>query len=138
VDGDTRDQNGRFKAGHPGGPGRPRRCIEADYLAVLSAAVPLETWRQIAEAAAQAAAGGDHRAREWLSAYLLPRPDGEMLLRLAGAELAGADPIAAQAEHAWIANLFAEQFAKRQGLDSTEALTRHQAVQTVVRALGSG
>jgi hypothetical protein len=33
---DHRDaQNGRFLPGYPGGPGRPRRAIEADYLAAL-------------------------------------------------------------------------------------------------------
>jgi hypothetical protein len=44
-----RDDNGRFAKGNPGGPGRPRRAVEADYLAALSQAVPLEKWRDIVE-----------------------------------------------------------------------------------------
>jgi hypothetical protein len=71
--GNGRDAQGRFAPGHPGGPGRPRRTVEHDYLATLSSAVPLDRWRRIVERAATDAEGGDSRAREWLSAYLLGR-----------------------------------------------------------------
>jgi hypothetical protein len=71
--GNGRDAHGRFAPGHPGGPGRPRRTVEFDYLTVLSSAVPLDRWRRIVERAATDAEGGDSRAREWLSGYLLGR-----------------------------------------------------------------
>jgi hypothetical protein len=37
-----RDEHGRFLKGHPGGPGRPRRAIEREYLGVIGKAVTLE------------------------------------------------------------------------------------------------
>lgn len=66
-----RDENGRFTAGNPGGPGRPRRAIERQYLAALSDAIPLDEWRAIVSRAVQDAKDGDAKAREWLSRYAL-------------------------------------------------------------------
>jgi hypothetical protein len=68
---DGRNANGTFATGNPGGPGRPRRAIEREYLATLADAVPLETWREICLAAVDAAKSGDPKAREWLSRLLL-------------------------------------------------------------------
>ena len=48
-----RKSNGRFGKGNKGGPGRPPRDIEADYLATLSDTAP-----------------ADYRAREWFGKYL--------------------------------------------------------------------
>ena len=55
-----------------------RRPVERDYLAVLSEAVPLETWREIYREAAERAKAGDAKARDWLTRYLL----GEKPMRL--------------------------------------------------------
>jgi hypothetical protein len=69
-----RHDNGRFAKGNRGGPGRPRRVVEANYLAALFDAVPLDTWERICDQAVAQALRGDHRAREWLSNYLIGRP----------------------------------------------------------------
>jgi len=95
TNGDTRDAHGRFAPGNPGGPGRPRRSVEADYLRTLSDAVPPERWAAIVEAAVSEAEAGDAAARAWLARYLLPEPPakGEVpaLVRLAAAEMNGGD-----------------------------------------------
>jgi hypothetical protein len=39
--GDGRDRGGRFAKGNPGGPGRPPRTTEANYLIALTDVVPL-------------------------------------------------------------------------------------------------
>jgi hypothetical protein len=69
-----KDTLGRFLPGNPGGPGRPRRDVERRYLAVLSEAVSVETWRAIVARAADDALAGDPAARQWLGAYLLGQP----------------------------------------------------------------
>jgi hypothetical protein len=65
------DHRGRFTVGNAGGPGRPRRAVERDYLRALNAAVSLHDWREIVEAAVARAKEGDAKAREWLARYLL-------------------------------------------------------------------
>jgi hypothetical protein len=67
--------NGRFLPGNSGGPGRPRRLTEAAYLAALAEEVPLEVWRIICQRAVRDALAGDHKARDWLSRYLMGNPD---------------------------------------------------------------
>ena len=86
---------GKFAAGNPGGPGRPRRETERDYLRVTIDAVPLDLWRQIVESTVTAAGQGDRHAREFLASYLLGRAEGvaSTLHSLAVEELAGSDPI---------------------------------------------
>jgi hypothetical protein len=84
--GTDRDVRGRFLPGSPGGPGRPRRAVETDYLAALSEAVPLARWRAIVETAADQAVSGDAKAREWLGSYLAGKPTGHALRRMAIAE----------------------------------------------------
>jgi hypothetical protein len=69
-----RHDNGRFALGNRGGPGRPRRDIEANYLAVLGEAVPIETWGAIVTKAVDQALDGDAQARTWLSNYLIGKP----------------------------------------------------------------
>jgi hypothetical protein len=82
-----RDTDGRFVPGNPGGPGRPRRAIETDYLAVLSETVPLESWHAVVAKALEQAEKGDAKAREWLSGYLMPKPgEGSPLAKLAAAD----------------------------------------------------
>ena len=66
-----RKSNGRFGKGNKGGPDRPARDIEADYLPTLSDTVTSDRWRRIVARAADDAEAGDHRAREWLGKYLV-------------------------------------------------------------------
>jgi hypothetical protein len=60
--------------GNRGGPGRPRRTVEAQYLLALREAVPLETWNKVCETAVAQAVAGDAKAREWLANYLIGKP----------------------------------------------------------------
>ena len=70
-----RDNQGRFSNGNPGGPGRPRRAVEEDYLAALSDQLSIERWENIVSKAIQDAENGDHRARDWIARYALgPSP----------------------------------------------------------------
>jgi hypothetical protein len=69
--GQHRDGRGRFAVGNPGGPGRPRRVVERDYLTVLSDAVSPEDWRSVVKAAVESAKQGDAKARDWLTRYLI-------------------------------------------------------------------
>jgi hypothetical protein len=65
------DERGRFTAGNPGGPGRPPRPVEREYLRALNEAVSLEDWQAVVRAAVTQAKEGDGKAREWLARYLL-------------------------------------------------------------------
>ena len=70
-----RDNQGRFSKGNPGGPGRPRRAVEEDYLAALSDQLSIERWENIVSKAIEDAEDGDHRARDWIARYALgPSP----------------------------------------------------------------
>ena len=70
----TRDSNGRFTTGNPGGPGRPRREIEEEYLLSMETAVNGANWQAIVDRAVTDAIAGDAKARMWLSSYLLGMP----------------------------------------------------------------
>ena len=72
--GKGRNSQGQFAPGNPGGPGRPRRVAERDYLVTLSEECPLEIWRAICRRAVADALAGDPRARDWLARYLLGNP----------------------------------------------------------------
>ena len=70
-----RDNQGRFSNGNPGGPGRPRRAVEEDYLAALSDQLSIERWESIVSKAIEDAENGDHKARDWIARYALgPSP----------------------------------------------------------------
>lgn len=69
-----RDRRGQFALGNPGGPGRPPLVTERQYLETLGAVCTVEDWQKICEKAVTAAMAGDHRAREWLSKYVLGDP----------------------------------------------------------------
>lgn len=86
-----RENNGRFKKGNPGGPGRPARMVETDYLASLSEQVPRDAWASIVSNAVESAVKGDPKAREWLSRYLLPNDKGNHLSKIAELETQGGD-----------------------------------------------
>ena len=66
-----RNADGTFADGNPGGPGRPRREVEAGYLAGLTDKVTPEDWGEIVTRAVRDAKNGDARAREWLGRYLV-------------------------------------------------------------------
>src|SRR4051812_47718817 len=68
---DLRSANGQFAVGNPGGPGRPRRSVEREYLATLSGAVTLDDWRAVVAKAVDDAKAGDGKARDWLAKFLL-------------------------------------------------------------------
>src|SRR5262245_51278722 len=97
---EQRDDRGRFAPGNSGGPGRPRRAIERDYLAALADAVPIDRWRGIVDRAVEDASQGDAKARRWISEYLTGKPTGDGLARLANAEARADDPLARAADEA--------------------------------------
>jgi hypothetical protein len=65
--------NGRFKAGNAGGPGRPRRAVEEAYRTATISACPLSDWRRIVKKAVKDAIKGSACARRWLSDMLIGR-----------------------------------------------------------------
>jgi hypothetical protein len=67
----SRNLDGTFALGNPGGPGRPRRAVEREYLAALAEAVSPADWRAIVGKAVADAKNGNPKAREWLSKHLL-------------------------------------------------------------------
>lgn len=69
-----RKHNGTFATGNKGGPGRPPRAIERDYLLTLSECCPPDIWREIVQRAVEDAKQGDGKARDWLAAYLVGNP----------------------------------------------------------------
>jgi hypothetical protein len=79
----TRDDKGRFAKGNPGGPGRPTRATEQEYLDVLKRCVGPEDMVKVFEKALDLAIKrGDPSARKWLSDYLLGTP----VTRIGGAK----------------------------------------------------
>jgi hypothetical protein len=85
--------NGQFAKGNKGGPGRPHRQTEREYLAVLRDTVSLEDWKEIIEKTVAQAKEGDARARQWLTNYLVGDQPAKALLDLAVDEELGYDPI---------------------------------------------
>jgi hypothetical protein len=97
--GDHRDAKGRFAYGHPGGPGRPRRAVEQDYLHTLSAACPPERLAGIVERLVVAAERGDQSAIQTLLRYLVGNPSAApTLAAMATAEMCGVDPAEREAK----------------------------------------
>jgi hypothetical protein len=66
-----RASNGRFAKGNPGGPGRPPRPVEREYLRALNEAVSLDDWKDVVGAALKKAKEGDAESRAWLEKYLI-------------------------------------------------------------------
>jgi hypothetical protein len=82
-----RTPHGQFAKGNPGGPGRPRRAIERDYVAAIADVCTLERWRQVTERAVSDAIAGDAKAREFLARYLVgdkPRGLTDLAVKEAG------------------------------------------------------
>jgi hypothetical protein len=90
-----RDSGGKFAAGNAGGPGRPPRATEREYLVALSESCSTHDWQEIVTRAVDDAKDGDAKARSWLAGYLIGEPGsrGEMLHSLAVEFVAGSEPI---------------------------------------------
>ncbi len=74
-----KERNGQFAKGNSGGPGRPKAEKERKYLAALSHNCSIADWKQICIRAVKDAKDGDHRAREWLTKYLVGEPQTQVL-----------------------------------------------------------
>lgn len=74
VSDNGRDKRGRFTPGHAGGPGRPKRDTEREYLDALIGAVSLADWREIVLRAVEDAKDGDKDARAFLAKHLIGDP----------------------------------------------------------------
>ncbi|QIK37329.1 hypothetical protein GWK36_04235 [Caldichromatium japonicum] len=72
------------------------RRTEADYMAALLDAVPLEDWRAVITATVAAAKAGDAGARAWLAQYLVGKPGttAPTPLTVVVQQLSGRDPLA--------------------------------------------
>ena len=68
------DENGKFKKGNPGGPGRPKREREVTYYHILEMAVSENDWKAICAKAVYQAKRGDAVARKWIADYLIGAP----------------------------------------------------------------
>lgn len=80
----SRTANGQFAPGNPGGPGRPKRMTEADYLNATISAVSVDEWGKVVRKALTDAKKGNAPARAFLADYLLGKPP--QILELRGAE----------------------------------------------------
>ena len=77
--------DGRFKAGWRGGPGRPSRVKEEARLAIASEIVTDTEWRKVVQKALDDATMGEDgatrdRGRRFLADYLLGRPINRVAL----------------------------------------------------------
>jgi hypothetical protein len=91
----SRDKNGQFIKGNPGGPGRPSRPTEAAYLNVLMGACTLEEFTEICGQAVSDAKDGDPKAREWLGRHLMGavKTEAPTLLAVQQLLLTDIDPV---------------------------------------------
>lgn len=71
------------------------RRTEADYMAALLDAVPLDDWRAVITATVAAAKAGDAGARAWLAQYLIGKPGttAPAPLTVVVQQLSGHDPL---------------------------------------------
>lgn len=76
----ARDANGRFLPGSSGNP-TGRRKRKKDYMALLDAACTPTKWKAIVNRAIEDAIGGDRWAREWVSSYLLGKPQRQVKIK---------------------------------------------------------
>ena len=65
-----RNKNGTFAKGYKGGPGRPSKEVEKDYLTQTMCACSPEKWGEIVRLAVADAEGDDSRARGEARAFL--------------------------------------------------------------------
>ena len=89
-----RNEKGQFVKGeYGGGPGRPKRSTEAEYLDALIEVTPIAAWKRIGRKAVQQAERGDPQARRWLSEYLLGKPQERMDLTSGGESIVRAQDL---------------------------------------------
>lgn len=88
-----RNEKGQFASGNGGGPGRPKRSSEAEYLDALIEVTPIAAWKRIGRKAVQQAERGDAQARRWLSEYLLGKPQERMDLTSGGESIVRAQDL---------------------------------------------
>ena len=67
----VRDAHGRFLPGNKCSTGRRPVAVERRYLEITQANCTEADWAPIVQRAVADAKRGDHRAREWLSRYLI-------------------------------------------------------------------
>lgn len=83
---ENRDEKGHFVKGKSGNPGG-RPINQTKYLKKIDTAMKITDWREIVKKAIEQAKRGDPKARQWLSDYLMGKPqqiidittDGEKL-----------------------------------------------------------
>lgn len=86
-----RDEKGRFVKGHSGNAkGRRKRQTEDKYLRALQKCATPKEWNAICKQAVKDAKKGDRSARQWLSDYLLGKPQQFIDLTSGGDKLPGA------------------------------------------------
>ncbi len=72
---ETHTEQGQFKKGWKGGPGRPKsKRSRSDYLVRLHDKMPMSQWDRILDTAIAQAIEGDHQARSFLAQYLIGKP----------------------------------------------------------------
>lgn len=79
-----RDSKGRFVKGWNGGPGRPKKEIEQDYMDATIRSVSISDWEAIVSKAIAQAIKGDTAARKWLSDNLVGLPTQRIDLKHKG------------------------------------------------------
>ena len=85
-----RNEKGQFIKGHTGNAkGRPKRKTEDKYLKALRDSVTLKDWKAISKKATEQAKRGDRAARQWLSDYLLGKPQQYVDFTSGGDKLPG-------------------------------------------------
>lgn len=67
----NRNKKGQYAKGNPGGPGRPKKEREREYLDATVSCISIAQWKRIVKRAADDAENGDAVARRWLGDYLL-------------------------------------------------------------------
>lgn len=67
-----RGARGRFVKGHCGGPGRPRRQTEVEYLTTMRETISLQDWAEMVRAMVARAKKGDVQAFQCLCKFNLP------------------------------------------------------------------
>lgn len=104
-----RKPDGTFAKGNPGGPGRPPRATESEYMRILMDACPPDVFREIVERAIADAKAGDATARTWLASYLVGKPSAAAgapkPARVLAEEVKGIDPVEVEAEALFNARL---------------------------------
>ena len=96
-----RDERGRFAKGNGGGPGRPKKTREEQYLDILLSVVTPKEWEHVCAVALSRARAGDGKAREWLGNYIIGKP-------VERHELTGAEGAPISVEHELNADTIAE------------------------------